>query len=303
MGQTDSPDAAVLPDSLLLDAGDMQAELLPAHGAALSLLRWRGTDLVVPARAGMLPNSSFCGAFLMLPWANRLDGGRLSFAGVEYHLPINRPEDGTAIHGLARDRAWAVAARSPERAVLRQVLDEPALPFRYEAELTVAVAPAEFSLSLAVTNRADTPFPYGAGWHPFFPRPAGTHLRLRAGTVFGRDARTLPVAPRPTEAPARGIDGDEAAYLGLDTHFAEWDGAAAIRWPGGPALDLAASGAWARNLQVFAPAGAAVLCVEPVSHVPDAPNRPEFARHGAMTLLGPGESLAARLVLSVREAG
>jgi aldose 1-epimerase len=64
------------------------------------------------------------------------------------------------------------------------------------------------------------------------------------------------------------------------------------------ALRLQASGAWAGNLQVFAPAGSAILCVEPVSHVPDAPNRPDFAGHGSLTMLSPGDTLQARLVIS-----
>jgi aldose 1-epimerase len=133
----------------------------------------------------------------------------------------------------------------------------------------------------------------GFGWHPWFPRPAGTRLRLAARTVFGRDARALPIAPRPTA----GLNGADEVLLGLDTHFAGWDGAAAIAWPDGRALTLRAAGAWATNLQVYAPRGGTTICVEPVSHAPDAPNRPEAAAHGAMHLLAPGETLRGSLTL------
>jgi aldose 1-epimerase len=61
---------------------------------------------------------------------------------------------------------------------------------------------------------------------------------------------------------------------------------------------LAAQGAWARNLQIFAPGGGNVLCVEPVSHVPDAPNRPEFAAYGPLVMLPPGASLDASVLLT-----
>jgi aldose 1-epimerase len=211
-----------------------------------------------------------------------------------YQLPINRPEDGTAIHGLARDRAWQVEQQSGDRCTLTQALDGAAegQPYRYRAQLSLALEPEGARLSVAVTNAAEQPFPFGLGWHPFFLRPAGTGLRFRASALFARDARTLPVAVQASD----GLVGDEAAYEGLDTHFAGWDGAAEILRPD-LRLQLAASGAWSRNLHVFAPAGSSILCLEPVSHVPDAPNRPDFAGYGPLTMLSPGDSLTASLLL------
>src|SRR3712207_1018859 len=113
-------------------------------------------------------------------------------------------------------------------------------------------------------------------------------------TTLFRSARCLPVAAQP----CAGVDGDEAAYEGLDTPFAGWDGAAEILRPDGLRLRLSATGAAARNLHVFAPRGDAVLCAEPVSHVPDAPNRPDLAPLGPMAMLAPGGTLAARIALS-----
>jgi aldose 1-epimerase len=286
------------PPPLRLAAGAWEAVLLPAQGAAFAALRHGGRDLIVPVPPGADPLGGFHGAFWMIPWANRLDGGRLPFAGVMHHLPINHPQDNTAIHGLARDRPWRVAEAAPERAVLVQDLAEPGLPFRYAARVEVALDTAGGGVTLAVSvaNTAEAPFPFGLGWHPFFVRPPrGTRLAFRAATRFAHDARTLPVAPRRT----RGIDGGERSWLGLDTHFAGWDGRAATGFPGGPVLRLAARGAWATNLQVFAPRDAAVLCVEPQSHVPDAPNRPACAAYGSLRVLAPGGSLDAELAISV----
>lgn len=279
---------------LLLARDAWEVAVLPDQGAAVAALRHAGRDLLVPIPPGGDPNGGFWGAFWMIPWANRLDGGRLPFAGTVHALPVNRAEDGTAIHGLARDRPWRVAETAPDHAVLTQDLAEPGLPFRYHARLALALGPRGLEVEAAVANAADAPFPFGLGWHPFFPRPPGTQLRFHARTMFGRDIRTLPIDPRPSP----GIDGDEAAWLGLDTHFAGWDGAAEIAWPD-LALRLGASGAWSGNLQVFAPTWAPVLCVEPQSHLPDAPNRPELAAHGPLAVLAPGESLGARVAISV----
>jgi aldose 1-epimerase len=281
--------------ALAIAGGGWRATLLPEQGGAFAALAWQDRDVLAPLPPGADPNASFGGAFIMAPWTNRLDGGLLPVAGTAYHLPVNRPADNTAIHGLARDRAWEVEQAAAARCTLVQSLDGTAegLPWRYTARLGVALDAAGASITLSLTNTAALPAPFGLGWHPFFLRPPGTGLCFHATALFARDARCLPIAVRPS----RGVAGDEAAYDGLDTHFAGWDGVADILRPD-LRVRLAAQGAWARNLQVFAPSGGNVLCVEPVSHVPDAPNRPEFAGYGPLVMLPPGASLDASLRLT-----
>jgi aldose 1-epimerase len=259
----------------------------------MARLDWRGREVLAPLPAGADPNAAPAGAFVMLPWANRLDAGRIRIDGREHRLPVNRPQDQTAIHGLARDRPWAVEAASAESAVLTQVLEDPALPFRYAARLEVALGEAGMALTLSVTARGTGPQPIGLGWHPWFARPPGTRLGFRAAWRCRHDARLLPVAAEPFP----GLDGEEGAYLGLDTHFAGWDGEARLRHADGTTFRLHASGAWAANLQVYAPPALPVLCVEPMSHVPDAPNRPALAALGPMQVLRPGETLEGHLLI------
>ncbi len=292
-------------DPLPVEGGGWTATLLPEQGATLATLSWQGREVLVPLPAGADPNAAFCGAFVMAPWANRLDGGRLPVLGTAHRAaPVNRPEEDTAIHGLAREHPWRVAAAAADHARLVQHFDgathDPPLPWHWQADLALSLGAEGALLSLAITNRAAAPFPFGLGWHPWFRRAGpGTRLTFRAAALFARDSRHLPLAAQPTT----GVDGEAAEYEGLDTHFAGWDGLATILRPD-LHLRLEADGAWARNLQVFAPAGSEVLCVEPVSHVPDAPNRPEVAAaHGPMTLLAPGATLAARLLLRAAEPG
>jgi aldose 1-epimerase len=285
-------DQAWVVGGLALAGGGWEAMLLPGQGAAFARLACRGAEVLAPLPLGADPNRSFAGAFLMAPWTNRLDEGRLPVGGTNWRLPVNRPSDDTAIHGLVRDAAWTVAEADSSRAVLLQQGDAEAagVPWYWQARLEVVLEAASLRLALRLTNAGAQPFPFGCGWHPFFARPAGTRLRFAATTLFARDARCLPIAAQPSA----GVDGAEPSYEGLDTHFAGWDGMAEIARPDF-ALRLEASGAWAGNLQVFAPAGSHILCVEPVSHVPDAPNRPDFARFGPLSLLAPGETQQAAL--------
>jgi len=276
--------------AITVAGGAWEARLAPEDGGGLTALRHRGQDVLVPAPAGARLGGPF-GAFWMIPWANRLDGGRLG----PHRLPVNRPRDDTAIHGLSRDRPWRVAERAADRVVLAQ--EVAAAPYRYAARLIVAAGEAGFALDLAVANAGDVPLPFGAGWHPWFVRPPGTRLAFRATHRCVHDARCLPVAAEPSP----GLDGGEDAFLGLDTHFAGWDGVAQIAWPG-RVLTMTATGALATNLQVYAPRSRAVLCVEPSSHLPDAVNRPALAALGPMRLLAPGESLAGRIRLECSHA-
>ncbi|NKE45054.1 aldose epimerase [Roseomonas frigidaquae] len=266
-------------------SGDWDATVLVSQGAAIGALSWRGQDIVQPVPEGESPNRGLHSAFLMAPWTNRLADGRISVGGRDYVMPINRPLEGHALHGFVRERVWAVEAQAPDRAVLACTVDH--APFRCAARLEVALAPEGLTLDLTLTNTGDAPTPMGIGWHPFFTRPTGTRLRFAASTIFGRDARNLAIAPRP----CAGLNGGEAVLEGLDTHFAGWDGVAVMTRPGGPDLELRATGDWARNLQVYAPRGIPVLCVEPVSHAPDAVNRPHIAAYGPMHVLAPGAAL------------
>ncbi|MGG5809893.1 aldose epimerase [Falsiroseomonas sp. CW058] len=280
---------------LTLSSAGWQAVLLPDRGAAFARLAHGGRDLLVPVPPGGDPNAGFHGAFLMAPWTNRLDSGRIVAGGREWRMPVNRPLEGNALHGLVRTLPWRVEERAPDAATLACDLDHP--PFRCAARMRVALSPAGMLLSVRLSNAGGAATPLGLGWHPFFVRPRGTRLRFAARTVFGRDARGLPVAPRPTA----GIEGDDAVLDPLhDAHFAGWDGCAEIAFPDGAALRLDADGAWRGNLQVFAPRAAGILCVEPVSHAPDAANRAAAAAHGAMHSVAPRESLVGSLMIHWR---
>ncbi len=278
-----------------LGAGGWAAALLPERGAAFQSLTWQGRDVLAPIPEGADPNAGFHGAFLMAPWTNRLQGGRIAVGGVEYRMPINRPHEGpkggNALHGFLRDQAWRVEAQDDAAATF--AVSASLAPFHCAARMMVSLTEAGVSLAVTLENTGDAPVPMGFGWHPWFARPEGTHLCFAASTVFGRDALNIADDPRP----GPGLYGAGAVLDGHDTHFAGWDGQAAITWPDGTRFALRAAGAWAGNLQVFAPTGGGVLCVEPVTHAPDAANRPGNAAHGPMHLLAPGETLSAALTL------
>jgi aldose 1-epimerase len=135
--------------------------------------------------------------------------------------------------------------------------------------------------------------PYGIGWHPWFTRSAATSLHLNATQRANHTARGLPESLTPCTS----IAADEAGLIGLDNFFAGWDGVAHLVTPAG-IITLTATGDFAAGVQVYAPPTQPAICVEPVSHMPDAPNRTALATAAPMRLLAMGQSLRGTIRLT-----
>ena len=269
-----------------LQHADWQALICPEQGAAFTALQWRGRDVLVPTPEGARHPGSY-GAFWMLPWANRLDGGRI--AG--HAMPINRVAEATAIHGLARDLPWEVISATSDYALLQQRVNF--APFDYTAQLAVSLAADGLLTEMTLRHEGAAPVPYGMGWHPWFTRSATSSLHLKSTQRASHDARGLPQS----FTPCAGIAADEAGLIGLDNFFAGWDGVARLVTPAG-IITLTATGDFAAGVQVYAPPMQPVICVEPVSHMPDAPNRPALAAAAPMRVLAHGQSLLGTIRLS-----
>ena len=124
------------------------------------------------------------------------------------------------------------------------------------------------------------------------------------GGIMVTDGRGLPVEPL-TQPEA--FDPEHPVALGhqpwFDGCFKNWSPCSAvISWPEHQAaLTLTAEGAL-RHLHVFVPDNRAVVCAEPVSHLPDVINRPELGADCAMDILQPGDTLFGTMTLSATVA-
>jgi aldose 1-epimerase len=206
-------------------------------------------------------------------------------------MPINRAAEGTAIHGLARDLLWEVITETADHAVLQQRLTF--APFDYAAWLTLSLDVDGLVMEMELRHEGAAPVPYGMGWHPWFTRSAATSLHLKSTQRASHDACGLPQ----DFTPCTGIAADEAGLIGLDNFFGGWDGLARLITPAG-IITLTATGDFAVGVQVYAPPTQPLICVEPVSHMPDAPNRPALAAAAPMRLLAPGQSLHGTIRLT-----
>ena len=97
-------------------------------------LRFDGRQLITGYQPDELPPGA--AGQLLVPWPNRIDGGRYAVAGTEYQLDLSEPKAGNAIHGLGRWAPWRAVRHDPHAVMLRQgLLGRTGYPFCLEMEV------------------------------------------------------------------------------------------------------------------------------------------------------------------------
>jgi aldose 1-epimerase len=280
--------------SLQLQHEGWHADLRPDIGGAIARLDWSGAPLLHPAPPGASgPISMAC--FPLLPYANRIANGRFGFAGTAHHLPANFGDHPHSLHGVGWQSAWQVETRTTDSATLSHVHPAgPAWPWPYRATQTIRLAAGLVAISLRLTNSGQSPMPAGLGLHPCFPLHRETRLTATAAGVVLTDETALPTGALAAADHfgdwARGACVADAGFV--DHALSGWSGTARIDQPD-HRIRLSSTGA--RAFHLFTPTGEARFCFEPVSHLPDALNRPAFE----IDILQPGQTATLSMTLAV----
>ena len=281
-----------------ITSGDHVVVLVPEHGGAILSWTHRGIHRLLPHAPGVAPGRpGGTGCFPLVPYCNRIAWRRFTWEGKTHELAANFGDHPHAIHGVGWQRPWTIEDLSASGIKLSLRHDPSganasAWPFAFSARLNYQLTEPGLTIAIEATNLHVSPAPAGIGVHPYFPRGADAAIAFRAGGVW-LNHEALPVrheAVPPAWDHAGGrIVNDER----LDNCFTGWTGRARL-----PRLRIEADGLFA-NLQVFTPPGANFFCVEPVSHVPDAINRPDLPPDQAMAVLAPGETLRGSVTFEV----
>lgn len=282
-----------------LKHGDLSLELLPDLGAAVATFRYQGRDVLRPTPAGAADPFQTA-AFALVPFANRIAGGTFRIGAREVRIERNAPDQAHPLHGHAWRKPWRIESAERERAVLSFEHAADSWPWRYAARQTLTLAPDRLEVALALENRDSTPMPAGLGWHPYFHKGPGARLRAPLEGVWLTDAEHLPVRLADAGRFGQWSQGDALARPELVDHcHTGWSGLAEIELPQ-ERLRLAMSASRALSwLHIYSPPDQDFFCVEPVSHMPDAVNRPEPPAITGLKLLEPGEELQAWVTLVV----
>jgi len=280
--------------SIVIADAQARAEIRPDLGAGL--LRYDladGTPLFRPAPADTTDPFALAN-ILLVPWSNRIGAGGFAFGGEHYALPRNRDGEACPIHGSGFQQVWQVATASATRVDLELECNKPA-PFRYTARVTYALQDGALTIVLSVVNAAAEALPYGLGLHPWLPRTPHSTLLLPATGVWLEDAEHLPTGH---VAIAAHPDWNFSTALALPTAwinnaFSGWTHHAVLTWPERRLALAIDAGASLDTCIVFSPDGSSdFVCIEPVTHPPNAHNLPGGPEANGLVPLLTDEELA-----------
>ncbi|MBN9217518.1 MAG: aldose 1-epimerase [Mesorhizobium sp.] len=298
---TKNSTAVAEPHAALVSISDGIAavEVAPAVGGAVASYRWLYDGAVLdwlrpaaPAAIGGRDASAMA-CFPLVPYSNRIRGGRFEFAGRSIELP-SVPDDPHHEHGHGWRRPWTIVRHDANAITLRYRHAADSWPWSYEAEQAISLADGRLCVTLAVRNLSDAPMPVGFGLHPYFPSTPWTHVQAPVSGMWETDAEVLPtrhVLPPAGADPSIGVDVPEVDF---DTVFTGWKRHARIAWPEqGRQLDIEAE-APLDFLVLYTPPGEPFFCAEPVSNITDAFNRGDDGDISTgRIVLAPGQAQSA----------
>ncbi|MFD8491768.1 aldose 1-epimerase family protein [Amycolatopsis sp. NPDC059657] len=145
---------------------------------------------------------------ILLPWSDRIAGGKYKFEGVDYETPITEHWSGCAIHGLMYFAPWSLVKQESNRLVLGSVLyPQYGYPFLLKFQTEYVLAKSGLRVTLTATNAGDKPAPFGSGYHPYFkadPLVDNAKLTIAASTYLINDDKGVPAG----RAPVAGTPND-----------------------------------------------------------------------------------------------
>lgn len=277
--------------------GPFELDLTPEFGGSVSAFRAYGTDVLRCARPMNITDwdARNSAAFPMLPFVGRITNGGFMLNRQSIQLDANMPPEPHAIHGFGWQRAWRVLDASGNYASLEQIYSEQGWPWPYRAQQTFALEDDGLSLTLSIRNQGETPMPAGLGWHPYFP----SHQTMMEAPV------TRCWTGENTQPERADLDQNTnlryqraAQSLNLDMAFDTENAPIAITTTH-HVIALTSDPVFSK-LTVYAPIDADFICIEPITHAPDALNITLPDRETGLIWLDPGETLNGQISLTVK---
>ena len=278
-------------ESVELNYGNFRLSMRPDLGGCIAgfwlgdvpVLRSTPTDDLSSVRSSA--------SYALAPFSNRIALGRFEWQGVTYQLAQNFLPEPHAIHGVGWQRAWQVMEVGTAHASLSyQHHGDTAWPFAFDCIQTVQLGASGLTTELHITNRHTAAAPVGGGWHPYFVKRLGSHIRFSAQKRWEMGLDKLPSE----SLVASGLDTN-CQDLDIDHCFAGWNGCVELH------DELLSIGITSnlRHLVVFTHPGRDFVAIEPVSHVNNAINMTNGLSSLGLTVLEPGQTWATHMTIDV----
>ena len=263
-----------------IHAGGYEAIISPSAGARLLRLSYshnnQDIDCVVPF--GQIASIDpylwpKAGAFVMLPFTNRLEPAEFEWQGRLITLE-NGSNSGQGLHGFGHRREWTIIDMSDSHISLELVHSacSKEWPWTFQAKLTYSVNALGLSVALSVCNTDTSTMPVSLGWHPFIPFSTSdasekSMLNFYASKFHDIGLDGLGIARLSEVAPIRHVFALDAKAAGT-TAFENFSGDVEIFLEKNLRLKLMSQ--HAPHLLVHRPKELPFVCIEPVGALPGA---------------------------------
>jgi aldose 1-epimerase len=260
-----------------------------------------GRIALLRGSGGAPPDILRAASFPLVPYVNRIRGGRFEFRGREIRIEPNMAGDPSPLHGQGWLSSWGVESRSEAEAELAFRHEAGEWPWAYEARQAFSLDQGGLGLRLSCRNLSEEPMPCGLGQHPYFPCTAETVIETGVSHVWTIDDQVLPVEKLPATG-RYALSERKICGQGLDHGFSGWSGRARIRTQSAP-FEIILSSPQANFFQIYSPPEGGLFVAEPVSHANCAMNAPEaeWSELG-LAVLDPGEERILDMRIDVRRA-
>lgn len=192
-----SPEPEYVTEEIPLVRGEGSARVCGSvnpYAASLRQLVVDGVNLVQPYAPGIPPLSA---GVVLVPWPNRVDGGRWMLDGAPQQLPINEPDFNNANNGLLSTTEYASRRHGSSSVTLTAgTAAQTGYPFDLDTSVTYSLTANGITVLHEVRNRSTVSAPVAVGAHPYLrlgcTPTADLTVTVTAATYLPLDSRHLP---------------------------------------------------------------------------------------------------------------
>ncbi|MEK6344230.1 MAG: aldose 1-epimerase family protein [Curtobacterium sp.] len=163
--------------------------------AGIRELRVAGFDLTEPFPVDQAPPGA--DGIVLVPWPNRVAGGRWELDGAVQQLDVSEPKYGNASHGLLRFAPYRTVTQTAS-SIEQEATIHPqhGWPFTLETRVHHELVDDGIRVTHTITNRSGVRAPFAVGAHPYL-RAGDTPaedlvVTLDAATAFSTNAQKVP---------------------------------------------------------------------------------------------------------------
>ena len=302
------PSLAVCP-TVRLQAGHYAAEISPSAGGRLLSLTYTDghppIDCIVPWR-GEEPFHTHdwpkAGAFVMLPFTNRLAPAQFMWCGKDITLDNASPTQ-QGLHGFGHRSPWQLLQTTSSSAELQMVHAgaDAEWPWSFEANLMYQLSEEGLRVQISVCNTSAEAMPLSLGWHPFLPYSAAPPNTTDAWRVLAQRQHVIGLdglghaEVSMTQGPIQtfSLPAKQAGTVAFENYTGQ------IKLPLNRDWQLTLRSQHAPHLLIHTPLGFSHVCVEPITALPGALRGTALAHQLLSLESGKSRSLVCNLGLEV----